>query len=321
MSDDRPGTATPRGVLDRRPFNSPWVARSISRYALPLWFGVESILGIAQSMRDTTYVFFDARLYLAATRAWLDGADPWQVQLAGNYYAAPPPSLLAMLPFAVLPPGLDVAVAALAVAGAAVATVRILNLPWWWLLFPPLVQCVLSANIHGLLIPLVLLGGGLFAAIAKIYAVVPLVMLRRWRSLIALAVVLAATAFVLPWAEYVGEFGVISGRLDAQTKLGVPLVVLLVLSPVVALALVVIGRERAAWLAVCALWPSQQFYYGTLAMPARSKIVGAVMAFPIPGNGLLAVVALALVTIRQRRAGGPPGSARTIGAGNADAAG
>jgi hypothetical protein len=309
MSGDRAETTVLPGPLNRRPFNSPWVTKLVSRYALPLWFGVESILGIALALRDTTYTFFDARLYLAATRAWLDGGDPWQVHLAGNFYAAPPPSLLAMLPFVVLPPGLDVAAVALAVAVAAIATVRLLHLPWWWLLFPPLVQCVLSANIHGLLIPLMLVGGGTFAATAKIYAVIPLVILRRWRSLAGLLILLVATAIILPWADYIREFGVITQRLNAQTKLAVPAVALLALSPAVAVALVVVGRERAAWLAVCALWPSQQFYYGTLAMPAKSKIVGALMALPVPGNGLLALFTLAIVTLRRKRLDAVPRAA------------
>ena len=125
-----------------------------------------------------------------------------------------------------------------------------LRLPWWWLLFPPLVQCVLSANIHGLLVPLVLIGGGTLAGIAKVYAVVPLAILGRWRALAGFLILLAATVPILPWATYIGEFGQISQRLDDQTKLGVPILLLLVLSPAVLGALVVVGRERAAWLAV-----------------------------------------------------------------------
>jgi hypothetical protein len=243
----------------------------------------------------------------------LAGSSPWDVQLAGNYYAAPPPSLLAMLPVVPLPPDWDVAAVTLIVAGAAVATVRLLRLPWWWLLFPPLVQCVLSANIHAVLIPLILAGGGAFAAIAKIYAAVPLAILGRWRSLIGLVLMLAATAPVLPWAEYLDQAGAITQRLGDQTKLAVPIGVLLVLSPAILAALAVVGRERAAWLAVCALWPSQQFYYGTLAMPVKSNIVGALMALPVPGNGVLALLALALVTRRSQ--GGPwrPLGTRTFG--------
>jgi hypothetical protein len=264
-------------------------------------------------MRDTTYIFFDARLYIAATRAWLDGDNPWSVHLAGNYYAAPPPSLLAMLPVVWLPPGLDVAVVTLAVAGAAIWTVRLLGLPWWWLLFPPLVQCVLSANIHGLLIPLILARGGAFAALAKVYAVVPLAVLGRWRALATLLVILAATAFVLPWPDYLRDAGLIAQRLEDQTELAVPTAVLLVLSPVALLAMTIVGRDRAAWLAVCALWPSQQFYYGTLAMPVKSKIVGALMALPVPGNGVLALLALALVTRRSQGRPWRPLGTRTFG--------
>ena len=51
------------------------------------------------------------------------------------------------------------------------------------------------------------------------------------------------------------------------------------------------------WLVVPAIWPSQQFYYGTIAMPAKSKIAAALIALPVPGNGLLALGALALVTL------------------------
>ena len=60
---------------------------------------------------------------------WLAGGDPWNVQLAGNYFAAPPPTLLAFAPFTVLPADTAVALVALAVIGGAVATVRLLHLP------------------------------------------------------------------------------------------------------------------------------------------------------------------------------------------------
>ncbi len=131
----------------------------VSRYGLPWWFAIESILGIAVAMQDRRYLFFDARLYLEATRVWLAGGDPWNVQLAGNYFAAPPPTLLAFAPFTVLPADTAVALIALAVIGGAVATIRLLHLRWWWLLFPPLVQCVLSGNVQSLIVPLILRAG------------------------------------------------------------------------------------------------------------------------------------------------------------------
>jgi len=189
-----------------------------------------------------------------------------------------------------------VGIIALLVVGGAIATVRLLRLPWWWLLFPPLVQACLSANVQTLIVPLILLPGGALAVIIKIYAGLPLLILGRWRSLLLAAGAMMATVPLLPWGTYVSEFGVISQRLADQSKLTLPMGLLLLLSPLVVLALIVVGRERAAWLVVPAIWPSQQFYYGSIAMPSRSKIALALIALPVPGNGLLALGALALVT-------------------------
>jgi hypothetical protein len=105
-----------------------------------------------------------------------------------------------------------------------------------------------------------------------------------------------ATVPLLPWAIYINEFAIISQRLADQSKLTLPMGFLLLVSPLVVLSLLVVGRERAAWLVVPAIWPSQQFYYGTIALPARSKVALALIALPVPGNGLLALGALALVT-------------------------
>ena len=289
-------TQTVRQLLGRPPFNSPWIIAMVSRYGLPWWFAIESILGVAVAAKDTTYLFFDARLYLDATRRWLAGGNPWDVQLAGNYFAAPPPTLLGFAPLALLPPDLGVALVALAVIGGAIATVRLLHLPWWWLLFPPLVQCVLSANVQSLIVPLILLPGGALAIVLKIYAGLPLAILGRWRSLLVAGGIVLATLPVLPWSTYISEFGLISQRLADQSKLTLPIGLLVLLSPLILAALIVVGRERAAWLVVPAIWPSQQFYYGTIAMPTRSKVATALIALPVPGNGLLALGALALVT-------------------------
>jgi hypothetical protein len=293
-----------RAAFDRYPFNSPWIHALLRRYWLPVWFVANSAVGIAYAARDTSLLYFDARLYLDATRVWLAGGDPWQVQLAGNYFAAPPPSLLPLVPIALLPPDLGVAVVATSVFAAAFATVRLLRLPWWWLLFPPLVQCVLSANVHGLLIPLILLRAGALASFLKIYAMVPMVLLDRWWATAITVVALIATAPLLPWGLYLSELDVISARLAEQTEFALPTVALLLAVPVAAFAMAVVGREKAAWLAVPALWPAQQYYYGTLAMGARSPLAAAIVAFPLNGSGLAALLILAVVT--WRRHGRPP---------------
>ncbi len=155
---------------------------------------------------------------------------------------------------------------------------------------------MLSGNVQSLIVPLILLPAGGLAVILKIYAGLPLAILGRWRSLVAAAAIIVATIPVLPWSTYISEFALISQRLADQSKLTLPMGFLLLVSPLVVLSLLVVGRERAAWLVVPAIWPSQQFYYGTIALPARSKVALALIALPVPGNGLLALGALALVT-------------------------
>ena len=59
--------------------------------------------------------------------------------------------------------------------------------------------------------------------------------------------------------------------------------------------------RRAAWLAPLALWPSQQYYYGTLVMPTRSQVAAAIVALPVTGSGLLAVAALSVLEWRDGR--------------------
>jgi hypothetical protein len=67
-------------------------------------------------------------------------------------------------------------------------------------------------------------------------------------------------------------------------------------------ALLFAGRERAAWLAVPALWPTTQWYYSTLAIPALTPIAAAVIAMPVPGA---AVVAAVIVAIQRRNTSVP----------------
>ena len=302
MAGDGADALTPTSARgddrETRGLDVRWIYDQILRHGLFVWFLANSIVGIAYAVRDTTLLYFDARLYLMATQAWLAGGDPWQVQLAGNYFAAPPPSLLPLVPFALLPLDIGVAVIATVCFVSAIATVRLLGLPWWWLLFPPLVQCLLSGNVHATLIPLILVGGGWLATLLKVYAGVPVVMLGKWRSMFITLAIIVVTIPILPWGAYIDQFGEITARLAEQTKHDIPLVILVALAPFVVVGLVLIGRKRAAWLTPLALWPSQQYYYGTLVMPTRSQVAAAIIALPITGSGLLAVAALSVLEWR-----------------------
>jgi hypothetical protein len=80
------------------------------------------------------------------------------------------------------------------------------------------------------------------------------------------------TAPFLPWASYVAHLGQISATLATQSQDGPSAQAAIVLLPVGLVCLWVVGRETAAWMAVPALWPSQQWYYATFVLPTRSRL-------------------------------------------------
>ncbi len=277
--------------------NFRFVMTWFARYWLAVWFASISLVRL--SVLVTGEAGFDGRLYLRATRAWLDGLDPW-ILIDSQRFAAPPPTLIPLAPIALLPEDLGVAILLIAAVVGAVATVRLLHLPWWWLLFPPLIDGAWNANPQTLLVPLILVGAGPVAAFLKVYALVPIALTLRWRALLVTAGVLVITAPFLPWASYIGQFGDLSKVLADQSDGGLSATAIPWLIPIALLALLFCGRERTAWLAVPVLWPSTQWYYSTLAMPALTPIAAALMAIPIPGFAV--VTAAIAIAIEHRRA-------------------
>ena len=175
-----------------------------------------------------------------------------------------------------------------------VATIRLLKLPWWWVLFPPLVDGAWNGNPQVLLVPLILVGAGPLAIFLKAYAVIPVVLSLRWRAVIVTVIALVVTAPFLPWGSYIAQFGDLSAALDEQSVGGLSATVLPWLLPVAIIALVLCGRERAGWLAVPVAWPATQWYYSTLAIPALTPVAAALMAVPVPGFVVLAAIAVAV---------------------------
>jgi hypothetical protein len=275
------------------------------RYWLALWFTMWAAAWLAT--KPGAAPFFDGQLYLDATRAWLAGGDPWMVSVAGEFFAAPPPTLLVMAPFALLPDGLYVLVATLVLA--AVLTVRMLGLPWWWLLFPPLLEGVWSANIHIWLIPLLLTRAAPVAVFAKVYAVVPLVFLGRWRAQVATGALFLVTVPILPWATFIADLPAIAGYFGAQSHYALPLPVLLALAPFGLAALWLVGRERAGWMAVPA-FAGYQWYYTTFVMATRSPVAAALAAVPVAGSGMLALLGLAMLRTWSARSSATDRAAR-----------
>ena len=268
------------------------------RYWLACWFGVISAIRLSAVVAGGN-PGFDARLYLLATRSWLNGGEPW-VSISQQQFAAPPPSLLPLIPFALLPEPVGVAVlVCVAVAGVA-ATVYLLHLPWWWVMFPPFLDGAWNGNVQTLLVPLILVGAGPIAAFLKIYALVPLALTLRWRALLITIAALLITAPLLPWVSYFEHSGELLQSFGRQSSGGLSATATPWLIPVALVALVLCGRERAAWLAVPTLWPYTQWYYSTLAVPglvpvtALTSIAAALLAVQIPGLAVGAVIVVAL---------------------------
>jgi hypothetical protein len=263
---------------------------------------------------------FDGRLYRSATVAWLQGQDPWSVVQGGVWFGAPPPSLLPMIPFALLPETLAVGLLLVLGLVGSVWAIRRLGLPIWWLAFPPLVDGIWNANPHVLVLPLLLLGLAPIATIVKLYAVVVPAIRLEVRALALTAVALVVTAPFVPWSTFLAERQQISERLDltaggGSSVFGLEMPLLPIGLAVAVVALVVLfrrDRERAAWLAMPAFWPWTQWYYASQAIPGVADrpqsapsgiatvlvlaVAAAVLASPVEGAP---VVALAIVAFGE----------------------
>jgi len=252
----------------------------LTKWILPAYFAAFS-LALLVYFVGHGLVGIDARIYTHAAASWLSGGDPWGSSVQGFLFAAPPPTLLPFVPFAVLG---ETASSILWVAGSLVAgfvVIRTLKLPSSWMLFPPLVNGILAGNADVLIVAALLRGGSVTAALAaflKIYAIVPLVGERRWRALVITAATLAGSALFLPWWQFLAQSGSIASTLARQaiglSSYGTPWLMV-----GTALALARLGPRLAGWLAVPALWPSTQLHYSMLALPALASMRSTPTAF------------------------------------------
>ena len=247
-------------------------------------------------------VGIDLRIYRDAATVALNGGNPWSETPGGGYFAAPPPTLLFYLPTALV--SLPVATAAAVAIGIASGLwiIRRLDLPWWWLLFPPLVESIVTGNPDAPVLALVLLTGpaaGLGAGL-KAYAVIPLLAQRRWRAIV---VWFAVVALSLPlWPDFIASLETV-GHAVTEQAVGLSAWATWAMVPAIG-ALYLLRRDGAEWLAVPTLWPYTQSHYATLAMPAlkSSRLAAAIMSLAIPLAPVVAVVVLASQVIIRDRA-------------------
>lgn len=271
----------------------------LDQWAVPLVLITTFVIVDAERLLKTLHLgtlAVDYEVYRTAVGIWLAGGDPWSVATLGYFYAGPPPSLIPYAPGLLLPSPLGEWAYAVAMLLAAWATVRALRLPLWWVLFPPLFDGLLYLNGDVLVIWL-LVSGRRFAALSvvvKVYAIVPLVIHRRWGA------VSAATALMIvmlpAWAPYLQGLPAIEEHLRAQAGGGLSAWGTLLFVPTVA-ALGLLGPRMAGWLAVPAIWPDTQLHYSAIALPAagRSAVAAFLLAFDNPLLPAVAVLATAAV--------------------------
>jgi type IV secretory pathway TrbD component len=252
-------------------------------------------------------VGIDGRLYYRAAVTFVSGGDPWTATTAQTFtntwppsggqiafdFTGPPPTVLAFVPFVWMPEWLFVPLWMYASIGAAIYTVRRLRLPWYWLLFPPLIQGVSVGNPQIVCLAVLLCASPWVRAIAaplKAYAVIPMVGERQWRSLAIMSGMVAASvvAFWPLWHQYIVDYSAVQTWLLAVTHGGWSAARdprLFALTAAALAALAVVDRRAAGWLAVPALWPAAQYFYATFAMPLRSPWLGLLMAIAFTSRG------------------------------------
>jgi hypothetical protein len=195
-------------------------------------------------------------------------------------------------------------------AASAVYALRRLRLPAWWLLFPPVSVGILAGSSALPVTALLVAGGGLgegAGVVMRVYAAIPLALLGRWRGLVAAGAMALLTAPFLAWPTFVADSRMISDLLVTQTQGGQSAAAVPWLIPIAIACLFLLGRRRAAWLLVPALWPFSQGYYGVIALPviAEVPLVAVAMAannLPIIIPGLIVVGLVAQVVTEWLRA-------------------
>jgi hypothetical protein len=278
------------------------------RIGLPVWFVVVDLIWVAQPAAFGV----DARHYQRAANVWLSGGNPWTVTEFGFPYAAGPHTLALYVPTSLLPLPVSIAIWMGIGLAASIWLVRRLNIPLWWVLFPPLAHAIWNGNPQTIVLALLILGtaiAGTLAAIMKLYALLPLAF--HPRRLLLAVVVLAVTAVLLPWQLYLDE-GLGIGTHVATAWNGsawrVPILV-----PVALLALWILRRDGGEWFSVPAVMPATQFYYVSMVLPvvASRPLLAAIFATPAPLLAPLVVIALAAEKVWRDRVGARDGSLET----------
>jgi hypothetical protein len=252
-----------------------------------VWFASFTLIIARAIAANPVALFGEPGVDVTAATTWLAGGDPWSTPWNGIRFAGPPTMLVPFVPFTVIGAEASRWIIGPVGVAAAVVAIRRLDLPLWWLAWPPLFYAMIHGSFDALL-PLLIIGGaGPAAAFVKPYAAV----LLRPRELLVLGAMLAVSAPFLPWLSFLERVGDIAITFRAKAiGLSVwenPLAIVAVL-----LAAWRVGTD-ARWLIVPALWPLAQFHYGAMALPfvVTQPWLAVGMAVPLPGAAAATLIA------------------------------
>jgi hypothetical protein len=305
---------------DRVPIGRPRRLRSLARHPIALNVALAFWFSACLAYQRPIFTFNDGYLYWLASAAWLAGGDPWLVATGPHgefHFSGLPPTVLVFAPLTAIDGRVVAVLLGLASVFAAYVIVRRLQLPIAFLLFPPIVEGIGSANPHLALMALLLAGRGALPAALKVYAVVPLLGERRWGAVAAAGAALLASVVVAPglWGSYIERIGDILARHRTEAVGGFEATGMLLAHALVALAWLWWQRPRdGGWLTVPAIWPASQFFYWTFALPVLPVPVLALLAIRLPGLAAAVIVAYALVLGMRSGARVQPAEAPSFGA-------
>lgn len=255
----------------------------------------------------------DVLIYTNAAGLWLAGGDPWSYAIngAGTTFGSTPPTLLVFAPLSFLPMPLVVVLVMGAVVAASVLVLRKLDLPLWWLAFPPLFFSIAYGNIMPILLWLVLVDrpwATALATIGKAYAIIPAIVQTKWRHLLVAGVALAVTAPM--WPAYFARGTSLGAILNHNWNGSAWFDPLLLLGPT-AIAIAVLRKREGPWLAIPALWIGTNVTYGVFALPAlvRNPGLAIFLATPVKGVPPVAAIATAVERLRSTRRPAAPTAA------------
>lgn len=243
---------------------------------------------------NTGALGLDGRLYRDGAAALLAGQDPYAASVMGWHLGSPPVTLVAMVPFGLLPEWAFTPLWLVICAASAVVIVRALRLPLTWLLFPPLVMgwFLGSPALPGM--ALVLTGPRWLGVVLRPQLAVPMLAERRWRTLALVGLAGVLCLAVAP--GWLGRLPELAGRYSIESGPSSNAWGTIWLLPVLAAIMVLARRdlELAAWLVVPAVFPALGVVGLAMVMRARSLPLAAAVGMPFVPLAVPAIVAYSL---------------------------